>query len=396
MKSKMENFLAFVALKTKEERDDMNSCKEEIYAENVKIFQTMLFGVSFIFWISFFTSYIYNFFELIGTPDLRWVNFVVASVSMTGFIIVILFRPKNIIRMMYIMNLIAVGYAFYSSAIITPEQVNVVFLVVLFMVAVLYIDYGMRVHFFMTFITILYLISISFFKPQDIFYTEVMNSIIVLFILFIIGTIMRMDRIEVFVGRSTLRNYAYKDQLTAVSNRRKLFEDLAEFEDEESKERITAITLLDVDNFKLYNDTYGHGKGDECLKKVGEVLNDFENRYKLKCYRYGGEEFAIIFIDTDDKSVALKINELLNSIRDLKIEHKMSNHNVVTISAGTADIIPQGETRFEFVLSIADKALYKAKAGGRNRAEFIDFSLNVSHVRSDTVRHREDELKNIL
>ena len=136
------------------------------------------------------------------------------------------------------------------------------------------------------------------------------------------------------------------------------------------KSAITII-MIDVDNFKQFNDHYGHSAGDECLKNVAQTLRSLCNQHADLVARYVEEEFSIILPNTDD---AFDIaNNCRIAIEDLHILHEYSNvSNEVTISVGVYSILPSGvmEPAYELVNN-ADKALYRAKESGRNRVEKV-------------------------
>jgi len=166
-----------------------------------------------------------------------------------------------------------------------------------------------------------------------------------------------------------LESLAHKDGLTGLANRRS-FDMALESDLMQSQREREPLSLLlcDVDYFKLYNDTYGHQAGDECLKKIARTLDAQAFRATDLAARYGGEEFAMI-IPGADINGARRIGERIRqSIYDLEIEHK-SNPALdrVTISIGAVSLIPKCEDNNAGVIERADKALYQAKEGGRNQ-----------------------------
>lgn len=159
------------------------------------------------------------------------------------------------------------------------------------------------------------------------------------------------------------------DVLTDVANRRYLDEYI-------DKEWLRALrnkssisfALIDIDFFKLYNDNYGHLKGDECLKKVAAELKRNVRRSSDLLARYGGEEFALVLPETEKPTVV--VNNCRRSIEELQIPHDFSKvMDVVTISVGLCTVTPDKGTDPSLVIDAADKALYKAKEAGRNRVE---------------------------
>lgn len=136
--------------------------------------------------------------------------------------------------------------------------------------------------------------------------------------------------------------------------------------------------MIDIDNFKEYNDTYGHQQGDKCLKKVASVLTENTKRAADFAARYGGEEFAVILPDTA-KDGSLKIAEdIRKGMINLKIEHKNSNvFDYVTVSLGVSSVIPENEINQKLIKSFidkADQALYQAKENGKNQAVYKSFT----------------------
>ncbi len=130
-----------------------------------------------------------------------------------------------------------------------------------------------------------------------------------------------------------------------------------------------AVLMCDVDEFKRYNDTFGHVEGDLCLKRVAAVLTEQLKRPADLVARYGGEEFAIILPDTDVHGALIVADACLQRVRDLRIAAvDVDNTTVVTISIGAASTVPLAGHAMPALVSLADAALYEAKRSGRDRA----------------------------
>ncbi len=159
------------------------------------------------------------------------------------------------------------------------------------------------------------------------------------------------------------------DVLTGLYNRRyfnKVIED--ELNRAKRDKKHLSFLIMDVDNFKLYNDTYGHQKGDYVLQKIGQVLNERTLRTSDFAFRLGGEEFGIVFSNLDAKRSKEFAQNILYDIENLNIEHsKNSHYNHVTSSAGLVILNSNELTSAEELYISADKLLYKAKEDGRNR-----------------------------
>ena len=158
------------------------------------------------------------------------------------------------------------------------------------------------------------------------------------------------------------------DSLTGLANRRRFDETLqAEWQRATRAARPLSLAMLDVDWFKHYNDRYGHQAGDECLRAIAGVLSAQAHRISDLAARYGGEEFAVIAPDTDAAGMLRLVESIRSSLEALALPHDASPLRRVTVSIGVAVLVPGDATSPESLLRLADEALYRAKAGGRNR-----------------------------
>lgn len=158
------------------------------------------------------------------------------------------------------------------------------------------------------------------------------------------------------------------DGLTNIANRRSLDTTLrTEWQRALRKKEQLTLLMIDVDHFKLYNDTYGHQAGDLCLQEVASKLKPFARRPGDLAARYGGEEFAVVLTATSPED-AVHIGETIrNEILRLSIPHRHSQHGTVTASIGVAVMVPNNQLSPDDLYQAADEALYRAKRGGRNR-----------------------------
>jgi diguanylate cyclase (GGDEF)-like protein/PAS domain S-box-containing protein len=166
-----------------------------------------------------------------------------------------------------------------------------------------------------------------------------------------------------------LKFHALMDGLTGIANRRH-FDNTLDLEWRRAMRSAKPISLIivDVDYFKSFNDTYGHLAGDSCLRKIAHTIKDSLRRAGNFAARYGGEEFAVILPDTDAEGVYLFAESLREKIENLNIEHNDSTASKnVTVSMGVATTVPEKDSPHDKLISLADKALYQAKQGGRNR-----------------------------
>lgn len=163
---------------------------------------------------------------------------------------------------------------------------------------------------------------------------------------------------------------ASTDDLTGLYNRRPFKQQvLHSIQQAARNNKQLAVVIMDIDDFKAYNDTYGHLQGDECLKQVAKTLQHQIRRGTDIVARIGGEEFAACFYAVDPDDLPQLCMQLTQAIYDLKIEHKTARAaDRVTISLGAYSLIPQLNTLTADLLEKADTALYSAKEQGRNRA----------------------------
>lgn len=166
-------------------------------------------------------------------------------------------------------------------------------------------------------------------------------------------------------------NLARLDGLTQMPNRRTLNEFLHdEWRRCSRLKRPICLAIIDLDHFKLLNDTYGHQTGDDSLIEVGKVIGTFVNRPSDFCARYGGEEFAFVFGSTALEDAKVLLIDLLQKISDLNIPNAQSpTHQSLTASIGLAEVVPSAKKKENDLINRADEMLYKAKANGRNRLE---------------------------
>lgn len=129
-----------------------------------------------------------------------------------------------------------------------------------------------------------------------------------------------------------------------------------------------SLIIMDIDYFKLYNDHYGHADGDECLKKVANIISKSMIRSTDLSARYGGEEFACVLPETDFEGAITTAKRILKSIQNMGIPHAQSKiADYVTVSIGVASLTPQENEKALDLIEMADKALYEAKGNGRNQ-----------------------------
>ncbi|WP_375748801.1 diguanylate cyclase [Vibrio sp. HN007] len=158
------------------------------------------------------------------------------------------------------------------------------------------------------------------------------------------------------------------DGLTGLYNKRR-FEEIFSEEWERASRTNTHLSLImmDIDHFKLYNDSFGHHTGDECLRRVANALSGMKLRELDRIARVGGEEFAIVLPDTDKEGALFVAEKIRAEIAGLEIAHNTSSgRNHVTASLGVSSLLPGKELAPRRLVEAADEGLYESKNKNRN------------------------------
>lgn len=189
-----------------------------------------------------------------------------------------------------------------------------------------------------------------------------------------IGSLIEMVLLSIAMGSKVneLKIGSYVDTLTNLSNRR-YFDERFEKEFERCKSKNNAplsLMIIDVDNFKQYNDQYGHQQGDDALAMVGKKLSEVTRKNTLPC-RYGGEEFAVILPNTTSDKASIIAERIRSSIED-----DNSGLHKLTISIGVATCQNDNFATHQLLFEAVDQTLYLAKENGRNRVEFFQPDLS--------------------
>ncbi len=165
---------------------------------------------------------------------------------------------------------------------------------------------------------------------------------------------------------------ALLDPMTGLGNRRYLASFSSKLPPADGEPRPVSAILMDIDFFKAYNDLYGHGRGDDCIRTVAGVIAETTKLFNGTAVRYGGEEFLILLADADKATAAACAEAVRLAVEDLSLEHGSSDVSpFVTVSLGIANG-PVTADSFQLLIASADAALYAAKAGGRNRVKGLE------------------------
>lgn len=179
-----------------------------------------------------------------------------------------------------------------------------------------------------------------------------------------------------------LHKLSITDGLTGLANRR-YFDEIFQIKWNEARTNQTPITimLIDIDSFKLFNDTYGHLEGDKCLQTVANAISINLLRDNDFSARYGGEEFVGILSETSEEEAFYIAEKIRNVIVDLKIPNEKSLVSpFISVSIGLVNLVPNDSIYLEDAINFADKAMYLAKLNGRNQVHVYSSNLEMSFV----------------
>ena len=174
-----------------------------------------------------------------------------------------------------------------------------------------------------------------------------------------------------------LRHEAETDPLTGIPNRLGLQHIIMEHFPK--KNGIAAVSMIDIDYFKQFNDNYGHQAGDDCIEAVSNIIRDITDNYdNIYCARYGGDEFIIVYCNIDKEVIVKLAEEMKNRIHNVAIPHAVSQvADVVTLSHGIYMSNVEDDKCFMKFMYRADRVLYQVKKNSRDN---YLFSSSVSHI----------------
>ena len=250
--------------------------------------------------------------------------------------------------------------AIFLSVIHSPDMRATILIGVFCIMPLGFIDRPVRMNLFVAFWLAVHTILAFYLKPQYAA-DDTINGLCFAILGCFLGNIMVRVRLDSYESQRQLTIEKETDELTGLSNRRKLFETLAVLETT-ATEKPSGILMLDIDHFKEFNDNYGHAAGDRILNRLGEALTKITQNFRLHFYRYGGEEFVAMAYGYGEK-------ELLFIAESLRIAVQGTDMNGyrTTVSIGVAYCGEEQVRNYENIIDRADKAAYTAKRAGRNK-----------------------------
>jgi len=233
---------------------------------------------------------------------------------------------------------------------------------------------------------VIFIVLSIYFKTPEIYSADIFNVVFATIISLFLCWRTTMQRFVSNVSISRMEDERNKyleestvDELTKLRNRRHFMQTFKRYlVNYRAGDDYLCLAIADIDFFKNYNDFYGHPKGDDCLRAIGEAFNRLKETMGVYCARVGGEEFALLWFEKEDLShVNAVVSRVAKLIHLLKIPHEKSGvSNFVTMSLGVYVEKCGASNDTDEVYEFADKALYSAKNGGRNCAIIKGRTIN--------------------
>ena len=220
--------------------------------------------------------------------------------------------------------------------------------------------------------TLVLMCVILYDRNDNVMYVRTQMEVLSFVAMQLIGFVAQRMQLMLWRSREYLYMEAFVDPLTQLLNRRGGNAVLEKEKKEFPEETEVGVIMFDIDYFKKYNDTFGHGQGDICLRTVGDAIREnMKERTKLMI-RHGGEEFVVILFQTNEEELLECAETIRKAVYDKRMKAPTTEvANYVTISIGAAiEKLPCEDFRYENLLLAADEALYKAKKSGKNRVVF--------------------------
>lgn len=212
-----------------------------------------------------------------------------------------------------------------------------------------------------------YYLNTNYFNETDVLSSISILSICYFFLFYLLRLLQEADS-EITSHQSELEGMVIHDGLTSLFNRR-YFDQIFSHEWQRGiRERLEiSLLMIDIDDFKQFNDKYGHLAGDELLRSVSMVMRKTMSRSTDKLFRYGGEEFVVILPGTNHDGALVVAERLRKSVSSGIDISKSGFDGTITVSIGVATMLPASDSLQDELIRLADKNLYTAKKNGKNR-----------------------------
>lgn len=299
------------------------------------------------------------------TPGFVHITQLIMSLSALVFtlavVIIAYLLPDPIKELYYDMTILIVIYAFSLARLQFRNACIVGVLILLMFNLTLYVD--RHIHLEILLLHNFLLLVAAIFSLLNNYLMERSSRLE-----FLQAKLLQLEKQGLQAANIQLKGLASLDSLTNIANRRTFntaIED--EWRRAQRQHYPLALMMIDVDYFKEYNDSYGHQQGDDCLQQIARLLAKQTRRPGDLAARYGGDEFILLFSNTDAEEAKQIAKRFRQAVRDLAITNKYSRAgDVVTLTIGIASLVPEDHQQPTELLNQADNALYQGKVQGRN------------------------------
>ena len=259
--------------------------------------------------------------------------------------------------------LVAVGATFFQTADVMIDPWAVLF------IAVAYALCERKTALKWSVVATVFMLSMRYFQA---FSVSPLSTALLAMAMLVTSLVLYLYTDQIEINERLIVQLGNTDALTKTLNRHSL-DDLLHTEFRRNARQGTSMTvfMLDVDSFKLYNDHYGHIHGDKVLVRIAEALKATAKRSGDYVFRYGGEEFLVLCSGLEQAQSAAFAERLRANVEILNIDHETSRLGKVSVSIGYQHADSLTGLTAESMIEAADKALYRAKANGRNRVETL-------------------------
>jgi diguanylate cyclase (GGDEF)-like protein len=380
---KLINFL-FDKKKYEKHKTDITNNRERIQEQNCIIFKNS--ALLFFILMTILVIFTFLFSEL---KNGRIIYLISAACGIFLYLFAVFFLEKHTLSPLpfhYILYTISLWMACEDAVFLNNGKGSAAaFCGMILIFSILTIDYFYRIDGYIIIVTTVFILCAYYFEPRTEAVRDIVNSFVFCILSLIIGRVSRLSKLSDFENQRILQIERNIDTLTGVPNRRSLFDALAACKKPTCPSPYTGAIMIDIDNFKTYNDTYGHQAGDKVLRQIGCFLRDYGVDFKFDVFRYGGEEFLVMTREQNEIMLDSLAVNLVKTIRALKISYKVSLPKIVTISAGYSFLHKTSDKHYEKLIRQADTALYTAKKSGRNQASRYTEGERVN----DNTKHAE-------
>lgn len=345
-----------------EENDLLHTLKEETDNINLKMLHSLLaitiIGFPTLIIIGFFIPHFENLHLIYSPPWLICLCLRLWCRKLSSH--------KRILISMYALFAVFLMITLYISAIVAPESMASGPVAYLLLLPVIIMDRSLRINLFMLLSCVAHMTSSFLFKPYEIAINDIVSFAVFAITGMVLGTYMKKIKLINIFARRQLQIQSHTDTLTGLSNRRKMFEEIAISEEKNCPEPIRGVIMIDIDYFKQYNDTYGHQQGDRCLQQLSACFFCQAEQFDLEFFRYGGEEFIAFSRTHDYEQLQMIAEKIRQAVCALHIPMQNSPNGEITITSGIAEMIRCQPSGYGMLIDMADAALYYGKASGRN------------------------------